>query len=87
MARTVSVPLRGLDMWKQATKAQDEKYIEIVSVPLRGLDMWKLYATNFGSSLNYAGFSPLAGIRYVETAFFLCSFRCALFRFQSPCGD
>ncbi len=37
---SVSVPLRGLDMWKQF-KFEDLIMINKVSVPLRGLDMWK----------------------------------------------
>ncbi len=39
-----------------------------VSVPLRGLDMWKL-AAGHGLTLRkkLTRFSPLAGIRYVET--------------------
>ncbi len=38
----VSVPLRGLDMWKLPTKKERNGDILVVSVPLRGLDMWKL---------------------------------------------
>ena len=36
----VSVPLRGLDMWKQRLQPLHSKDLK-VSVPLRGLDMWK----------------------------------------------
>ena len=36
----VSVPLRGLDMWKQRA-ADPLAFAYQVSVPLRGLDMWK----------------------------------------------
>ena len=35
----VSVPLRGLDMWKPDNHTKKLQFI--VSVPLRGLDMWK----------------------------------------------
>ena len=37
----VSVPLRGLDMWKQIPCLSPKIYHSNVSVPLRGLDMWK----------------------------------------------
>ncbi len=36
----VSVPLRGLDMWKPSESTEFMESV-IVSVPLRGLDMWK----------------------------------------------
>ena len=36
----VSVPLRGLDMWKPASHFLRRSHFR-VSVPLRGLDMWK----------------------------------------------
>ena len=39
-AYQVSVPLRGLDMWKLEISAY-WLYSGQVSVPLRGLDMWK----------------------------------------------
>ena len=63
--RKVSVPLRGLDMWKPSSKQLDGGLF-MVSVPLRGLDMWKpcQHPLNL---FRVFGFSPLAGIRYVET--------------------
>ena len=36
----VSVPLRGLDMWKLCGRNANSRCFK-VSVPLRGLDMWK----------------------------------------------
>ncbi len=63
----VSVPLRGLDMWKPE-ELQAGDLVDLVSVPLRGLDMWKLNTQVLQSSPNKSCFSPLAGIRYVETA-------------------
>ena len=61
----VSVPLRGLDMWKQFCSGVS-LFFGRVSVPLRGLDMWK---QNFimMRATKVVRFSPLAGIRYVET--------------------
>ncbi len=63
---TVSVPLRGLVMWKPLMF--DEGSVGgLVSVPLRGLVMWK---HTLSESIFYdtkRGFSPLAGISYVET--------------------
>ena len=38
----------------------------LVSVPLRGLDMWKPTRSRMPTH-SLVGFSPLAGIRYVET--------------------
>ncbi len=38
-----------------------------VSVPLRGLGSWKAYEV-IQSALTIASFSPLAGIRFVESA-------------------
>ena len=61
----VSVPLRGLDMWKPSIK-QLEGGLLTVSVPLRGLDMWKLFKVRLVPVVLMC-FSPLAGIRYVET--------------------
>ena len=62
----VSVPLRGLDMWKPLKRITHGSQISEVSVPLRGLDMWKpcQHPLNL---FRVFGFSPLAGIRYVET--------------------
>ena len=81
----VSVPLRGLDMWK-LEYMQWEKWMDLaVSVPLRGLDMWKLKVLKITMNLSN-GFSPLAGIRYVETSLAPLHKR-ANERFQSPCGD
>ena len=39
---------------------------ELVSVPLRGLDMWKPRQKDLQLTREES-FSPLAGIRYVET--------------------
>ncbi len=64
----VSVPLRGLDMWKPPLPVAPRQDPFKVSVPLRGLDMWKpLAAIAKGIARVTLCFSPLAGIRYVET--------------------
>ena len=52
-------------MWKLSVTPFREVRI-IVSVPLRGLDMWKLQDLML-SLIILNSFSPLAGIRYVET--------------------
>ena len=62
----VSVPLRGLDMWKLFYCQEKTRVLNFVSVPLRGLDMWK-QTRLAASKIVGTGFSPLAGIRYVET--------------------
>ncbi len=56
----VSVPLRGLDMWKHEGR---KKYVKskFVSVPLRGLDMWKLSIDDFGGCSYYVSV-PLRGL-------------------------
>ena len=61
----VSVPLRGLVMWK-LNKVQYHDYQSSVSVPLRGLVMWKHHGVR-PLILVRLSFSPLAGISYVET--------------------
>ena len=46
----VSVPLRGLDMWKLLLTSSDKNISwALVSVPLRGLDMWKQFPYNRSS--------------------------------------
>ena len=60
----VSVPLRGLIMWKPIPYFLTFFTLS-VSVPLRGLIMWKLYRRRVSPSLE--SFSPLTGINYVET--------------------
>ncbi len=57
----VSVPLRGLDMWKPSNKRVSDKNFN-VSVPLRGLDMWKLALGDWDGSLEYAVSVPLRGL-------------------------
>ncbi len=52
-------------MWKRDW-AIVSKLIETVSVPLRGLDMWKRCSFS-PLRVCSCSFSPLAGIRYVET--------------------
>ena len=61
----VSVPLRGLGSWKGLSVVQPGTVI-VVSVPLRGLGSWKVH----GSLTEYSFllcFSPLSGIRFVES--------------------
>ncbi len=61
----VSVPLRGLGSWKE-WGSHNTGRLPNVSVPLRGLGSWKggrewIYRPNIYR------FSPLAGIRFVES--------------------
>ncbi len=71
----VSVPLRGLVMWKPSGKIRWYVVQAFVSVPLRGLVMWKHQLLWLrlpeaeDSMVRGTGFcfSPLAGISYVET--------------------
>ena len=80
----VSVPLRGLGSWKAA----EEFFASIgqqVSVPLRGLGSWKVSSESV-SDLPPHCFSPLAGIRFVESFQELRKLD-DLAMFQSPCGD
>ena len=81
----VSVPLRGLDMRKLPQRYNADILKQRVSVPLRGLDMRK-HLPAIGSNSNKPCFSPLAGIRYAETANLLLK-EAQKEMFQSPCGD
>ncbi len=58
---SVSVPLRGLDMWKLVLMPRQDKLIVCVSVPLRGLDMWKLWRSR-GTLPVYCVSVPLRGL-------------------------
>ncbi len=58
-----------------------------VSVPLRGLGSWKETGTLAANS-RLSSFSPLAGIRFVESSLLDTLTEEALSHlFQSPCGD
>ncbi len=73
-------------MWKPLEEALFEEGYE-VSVPLRGLDMWKHFSP-VTINKELMRFSPLAGIRYVETpAPTMRKIYLARQWFQSPCGD
>jgi hypothetical protein len=63
----VSVPLRGLGSWK-VEKSRVKELTAVVSVPLRGLGSWKerLFYRPKSEPRPYC-FSPLAGIRFVES--------------------
>ena len=64
--KLVSVPLRGIRYAETQTLLLTTGNSRYVSVPLRGLIMWKqLVLCNL--LLAQMCFSPLAGIRYVET--------------------
>ena len=64
----VSVPLRGLIMWKHwQCNTATNRTVTKVSVPLRGLIMWKLNAQGLVNISYISCFSPLTGINYVET--------------------
>ncbi len=82
--RNVSVPFRGLVLWKPA-----EQIFELltgdVSVPFRGLVLWKLIKV-FLNQRSREGFSPLSGISAVETLVMVRS-RTDSAMFQSPFGD
>ena len=62
----VSVPLRGLIMWKLQLPPRVRRRT-LVSVPLRGLIMWKPIVQNMVIAYMEIRFSPLTGINYVET--------------------
>ncbi len=83
---SVSVPLRGLDMWKLMLNGDLDNLNLSRFSPLAGI---RYVETSFGHSRSgfTESFSPLAGIRYVET---LCEVHCinsVFIMFQSPCGD
>ncbi len=61
----VSVPLRGLDMWK--LKYCLEKGVAHSFSPLAGIRYVETRKLKTQMLLKKSSFSPLAGIRYVET--------------------
>ncbi len=68
--RCVSVPLRGLSSWKAIAQSEEQlrqQNQRCVSVPLRGLSSWKAFHLT-SVCLSTARFSPLAGIKFVESA-------------------
>ena len=69
LAINVSVPLRGLIMWKLTAFLLQSVPVAKVSVPLRGLIMWKPGAicASISNRDSILSFSPLTGINYVET--------------------
>ncbi len=62
----VSVPLRGLDMWKHRYLPSSNLFRFSCFSPLAGIRYVETFS-NLAYSLNKLCFSPLAGIRYVET--------------------
>ena len=74
-------------MWKRMDIQSLSLLTVNVSVPLRGLDMWKLPSIMVFPAVAVVGFSPLAGIRYVETWRETDDGKSFNLQFQSPCGD
>ena len=62
----VSVPLRGLIMWKPSQKISNRKRSKLCFSPLTGINYVETSAGGI-STKSYFSFSPLTGINYVET--------------------
>ncbi len=84
----VSVPLRGLSSWKGHPIGHHFNKQFSVSVPLRGLSSWKASPTPSESPTPESCFSPLAGIKFVESNLPRQDYETQQgLVFQSPCGD
>ncbi len=81
----VSVPLRGLSQWKGLERLAIMFQFS-VSVPLRGLSQWKVRRQKPMVRIR-PRFSPLTGIKSVESLMFLMFCTLAISLFQSPYGD
>ena len=83
----VSIPLRGLGLFRLYLRRVVLPYRECVSIPLRGLGLFRPGDALFVAAALVFGFNPLAGIRAFQTKVFSEIRSGRLYGFQSPCGD